>query len=493
MDAYNLLLQSLIAPLIASPILLALGRRLRKNAGWIALIPLAYSLGCIAASNILVYWSGSPLTASYPWARLLGDLILLLDGMSGPIALTIVIVMLLACIYSIEYMELGGGWGGYLALYLLLTSGMLGTVLSANLAGFFLFFELMLIASWLLIALWGEEDRERAALKYFLYTEAGALILLAGIGLAYTAAGTMNILELAARAEGLGMGMISLIVSLMFVGLLVKMAIFPLHSWLPDAYVQSPTPVTAAFSAITGIGGYAALRILYTGFPQMLGQRGFMLALLVLALITMIYGGYLALAQDRLKRLLAYSSMSQMGYLLLGVASASAIGVAGAILIYVAHSLAKAALFMITGLFSRSVGTDRLNELGGLAGKLQAASTAFLIGFLSLMGYPPLLGFWGELLIFAGSIQAALHSSIDVPRLAITIIAIIFSIITAGYGLWAVRRSLFGEASEAVRRAKPGPGLMLAPAIASAVLLVIMGIYPTLLTKLLESLTLLTG
>jgi formate hydrogenlyase subunit 3/multisubunit Na+/H+ antiporter MnhD subunit len=177
-----------------------------------------------------------------------------------------------------------------------------------------------------------------------------------------------------------------------------------------------------------------------------------------------------------------------MGYMLLGIASASMIGLAGTVLIYVAHSLSKAALFMISGMLSRTLGTDNLDELGGLAGRMRATSIAFMIGFLSLMGYPPLLGFWGELFIFAGSIYTALHSSIDMPRLALTIIAIIFSLITAGYGLLAVRRSLFGEESEAVRKTGAEPRLTLCPTIASAILLVILGAYPTMLTGFLEAL-----
>lgn len=493
MDSFHLLLQSLIAPIIASPIILALGNRLRRRIGWIALIPLAHSILCLLAAGYMIHESGAPLHASYPWAQILGDFILFFDGLSGPIALTIATVGLLACIYSVTYMDLRDGWGGYFSLYLLFNAGMLGVALSANLVAFFLFIELMLIASWLLIALWGEEDRWRAALKYFLYTEVGALIFLAGIGLTYSLMGTLNVLELSSRSGDLNAATLSLIASLMIVGFLVKMAIFPLHSWLPDAYVQSPAPVTAIFSAGTGIGGYATLRILYTAFPQMIGQRVFMLTLLALALITMIYGGYLALAQNNLKRLLTYSSISQMGYMLFGIASASIIGLAGAILMYVAHSLSKAILFMISGILSRTLGTDDLDELGGLAGRMRAMSIAFMIGFLSLMGYPPLLGFWGEFLIFAGSIYTALHSSIDTLRLMLTIIAIIFSLITAGYGLWAVRRSLFGEESEAVRRCAVKPSLMLAPIVVPAILLVILGIYPTILTKLLETLAPLLG
>ncbi len=487
-DASHLLLQSLIVPIIASAIIFAMGKLLGKRVGWIALTSLAYSMICLVVAGYFVHRSGSPLQASYPWAQLLGDFILYLDGLSGPVALVTAVVGLLACIYSIAYMDLRDGWGGYFSLYLLFNAGMLGTVLSTNLASFFLFLELILIASWSLIVVWGEKDRWRAALKYFLYTETGALMFLVGIGLTYSIMGTLNILELASRAAGLSPTTLSLIASLMLVGLFVKMAIFPLHSWLPDAYSAAPTPISAILPVVTGIGGYVALRILYIAFPQMIGQNDFMIALLALALITMIYGGYVALAQNRLKKLLAYSSISQMGYMLFGVASASVIGLAGAMLMYVAHSLSKAMLFMISGMLSRTVGTDNLDELGGLAGRMRTMSIAFMIGFLSLMGYPPLLGFWGELFIFAGSIYTALHSSLDIPRLALTIIAIIFSLITAGYGLWTIRRSLFGEESEAVRRAQPEPRLMLVPIIVSAILLVVLGIYPTTLTILLRTL-----
>jgi len=486
-DVSNLLLQSIIAPLIGSPIVLLLGKQLKRDIGQIALLPLAYSLICLAASSYAVYRVGSPLTASYSWAQSLGAMILLLDGLSAPVAITIAVLGLLVCTYSISYMEPEENLGGYFALYLLFTCGMLGTVLSVNLVAFFIFFELMLVPSWLLIAFWGEEKRSEAALKYFIYTEAGALLLLAGIGAAYMATGTFNLLEIKMKSAYLSSSLLSLIVSLMLVGLLVKMAIFPLHSWLPDAYTQSPTPITAIFSAMTGIGGYAAIRILYTGFPSMLQSWGFTMTLAILALITIVYGGYMALAQDRLKTLLAYSSISQMGYLLFGIASRSILGLFGAILLYVAHGFAKAILFMASGLLSKSTGSDNINDLSGLAGKMRLMSIAFMIGFLSLMGYPPLLGFWGELLIFTGSIYSALSSSLDMVRLILTLITIIVAIITAGYGLWTIRRMLFGEQSELVKRSNPEPLLLLAPMFASALLLAFLGIQPTILTKLAEA------
>lgn len=484
-DSNYLLMQSVVVPIVASPIVLLLGRRAKRGVGWATLAPLAYSLACLIASSYAVYKFGEPLVAPSPWV--FGALTLLLDGFSAPVAVTIAIISLFACMYSISYMEPEDGIGNYYALWLFFTSGMLGTVLSANLAAFFVFLEFSLLASWLLIALWGEEERWKAAFKYFIYTEAGALILLAGIGLTYATMGTLDLLDIKVRAAGISSSLISLIVSLMFVGFLVKMAIFPLHSWLPDAYTRSPTPMTAAFSAYTGIGGYAAVRILYTGFPSMLHEWKFNMALAILASITMIYGGYMALAQDRLKTLLAYSSMSQMGYLLFGVASQSIIGLIGAILIYVAHAFSKAILFMASGLLAKSVGSDKIGDLGGLAGKMKLMSVMVMVGFLSLLGFPPLLGFWGELLIFAGSTYSALSSSLDAMRLVVTFIAIIFAIITAGYGLWAIRRMLFGEQSELVKKSKPRPLLMLVPMLISALILIVSGVQPTILTKFAEA------
>jgi len=490
MDVNHLLVQSIIVPLLFSPIIFALGKALKRNVGWITLLPLLYSASCLLIPSYLIYIHGESLLASYRWAPLLGsDFALLLDGISAPVALTIVILAAIICVYSISYME-ERALGAYFALYLLFVSGMLGTVLSANLAAFFIFFELMLIASWLLIAIWGGSERERAALKYFVYTEAGALLLLAGIASTYAATGTLNILEIPSKAAGLPTSMIALIVSLMFVGFLVKMAIFPFHTWLPDAYTQAPMPITAIFSAMTGIGGYAAIRVLYTGFPQLLKAWNFGITLTVLAVITMIYGGYMALAQGELKRLLAYSSMSQMGYLLLAVGSQSIIGALGALRIYTADGFAKAILFMASGLFSKNLGSDKLDELGGLAGKMQLTSITFMVGFLSLMGFPPLLGFWGELFVFAGSVYTALSGSIDILRFLLTMVAILMAILTAGYGLWTIKRILFGEPSERVKAAKAEPMLMIIPMLISAILIAVLGIHPSLLTKLLAALSL---
>lgn len=491
MDVYNLLLQSLVVPAVFALLTLSLGlggvhgRRL----GWIAFIPLAYSAAIYAYVGLgvsLGFIQGG-LEASYPWAPYIGDFTLLADALSTPVAFTVAILSALIAVYSMEYMEGAEHLELYYALYLLYAVGMLGSILSTNLAAFFLFFELMLLPSWALIGVWGTGPRERIAFKYFIFTEAGALSLLAGILISRFTYGTFDVFKIAAPAADRTAFTVA---ALILLGLFVKMAIFPLHTWLPDAHAEAPTPISALLSpAMIGIGGYAAIRIIYTAFPALIADHGFITAISILAVVTMFYGGFLALAQDDLKRLLAYSSISQMGYLLFGVASSSIIGLAGAVLLYMSHGFAKAVLFMVSGVFMHKYETRRISDLGGLAGKMPYTATVSLISFLSLAGTPPLLGFWSEIFIFAGSMHSSLTGllSLDMGKAWITAVAVTATVLTTGYGLRAVRRIFFGQEKEDLR---PGeaPSTMLAPIIILTIFSVILGIYPTPITGQLGTL-----
>lgn len=494
MDNWGLILQSLIVPAAMSPIALWLGRDLKHKAGWLVFAAMMYPTIIYGYVSIGIYLGliNEGLTASYPWTSLLDQFTLLADGFSSPIAFLISLLSALIAVYSIDYMEGSENLESYYALYLLYAVGMIGTVVSTNLVAFFLFFELMLIPSWALIAVWGTGRKEAIAFKYFMYTEAGALSLLAGILLTKYASGTFEIFQVAERVKTGPPGFITLIVSLILLGLLVKMAIFPLHNWLPDAHAEAPTPISALLSpAMIGIGGYAAIRIIYTAFPTVMDNSRFTTTLLGLAVTTMFYGGLMALAQKDLKRLLAFSSISQMGYLLLGAASASTLGLTGAGVLYLSHGLAKAILFMVSGVFMHSFHTRLIDDLGGLAGKMPYTATATLIAFLSLAGVPPLLGFWGEIFVFAGSMKTALTSILapDMTRVWLTSLAVISSIITAGYGLWAYRRMFFGELKPSLRIEKSeAPSLMLAPIIILAVITILLGIYPTTISQVMAQL-----
>jgi len=488
-DTGNLLIQAIVVPVILSVFALALGKTYGKHTGWLAFFGMLYSTAILAFANYGLF-SGeikSGLEASYDWGPYIGKFTLVADGLSGPVALTIALLSTLIAAYSISYMEHEHRLGAYFSLYLLYGSGMIGTVLTTNLAAFFLFFELMLIPSWALVGVWGTGPKEAIAFKYFMFTEAGALSLLAGIVTTRSISGTFDVFQIAKTIAKVDPTVQMAIVIAIMLGLFVKMAIFPLHTWLPDAHAEAPTPISALLSpAMIGIGGYAAIRIVYTAFPVVLRSQEFTIGLSILAIITMFYGGAMALGQTDIKRLLAYSSISQMGYMLFGIVSLSILGLTGTILLYVSHGLSKAILFMVSGILIHNFKTRDISNLSGLASKMPYTATATLIGFLGLAGVPPLVGFWGELFIFAGSMYTGLAGivGLDIGRVFLTALAVVASILTAGYGLWTVRRVFYGQLNERTREAKEGPALMVAPILVLAVAAIILGVYPTLASKI---------
>ncbi|MEM3506286.1 MAG: NADH-quinone oxidoreductase subunit M [Candidatus Bathyarchaeia archaeon] len=489
-DTCHLLLQTIALPILFSIIAFFIGKAIKERVGWLVFIVMAY---VSIIMGIIVYRISTGalengLKASYEWGPYLGSFTLIADGLSAPIAFIIALLSAFIAIYSMEYMKHEHGIEAYFALYLLYVAGMLGTVLATNLAAFFIFFELMLIPSWILIAVWGTGAKESVAFKYFMFTEAGALSLLAGILTIRFISGTFDVFAIASRLEGINKAVMVIIVASMLIGLFIKMAIFPLHTWLPDAHAEAPTPISALLSpAMIGIGGYAIIRIMYTAFPEMLKTREFIIFVLTLAFITMIYGGIMALSQDDIKRLLAYSSISQMGYMLFGIGSTSILGITGATLLYISHGLCKAILFLVSGVLMHKFNTRSIKELGGLAGKMPYTATATLIGFLGLGGVPPLIGFWSEFYIFAGAIYSGFISrgmvNPDLTRILITGLAIIASVLTIAYGLWAMKKIFYGELPERFKDVKDAPLYMILPIMVLAALAIVLGIYPTIFNK----------
>jgi len=489
-DTNNLLLQTILVPIAISVLTLAVGGKLRKHTGWIVFLTTLYITGILAYVTLQLFLNPAiqNLEAAYDWAPYIGKFSLLADGLSAPIALTIAILTMVISLYSMPYMEHEHGIGGYFTLYLLYTAGMIGTVLTTNLAAFFFFFELMLLPSWALIGIWGTGEKEKIAFKYFMFTEVGALALLAGIVTVRFMVGTFDIFKIASRTADVSLTVLTAIAAAMLIGLFIKMAIFPLHTWLPDAHAEAPTPISALLSpAMIGIGGYAAIRILYTAFPRVLANWQFTMTITAFALVTLVYGGVMALAQDDIKRLLAYSSISQMGYLLLGISSLSMVGLAGATLLYVSHGFSKAILFMVAGIFIHNLKTRSIKTLGGLGSKMPYTATATLIAFLGLAGTPPLIGFWGEFFIFAGSMYTGFAGAVgpDMTRVAVTAVAVAASVLTAAYGLWTMRRIFFGPLRENFNDVHEASGLMIAPIIILTILAVILGVYPTLLSSVI--------
>jgi NADH-quinone oxidoreductase subunit M len=474
-------LQILLVPFVFVFITYAAGTRWGAKAGWFAFIALAYS-------TLLTLYAGSQGGAYefYNWQPI-GLFGLNADGLSVPILFTIALLCALMSIYSIPYMQhiIGDDkkqFGLYYGLLLLYSVGMMGAVLATNLIEFYLFFELMLIPSYFLIAKWGYGDRDKISFMYFMWTHIGALAFLAGILSVGYLSGTFDIQKII--ASNLPVDLRIWIVGLMVVGLLVKMAAFGLHIWLPHAHAEAPTPISALLSpAMIGIGGYAIVRLVMTILPSAFFEISIVLS--IWAVITMFYGGAMALVQDDIKRLLAYSSVSQMGYILLGIASFQILGVSGGMFQYVTHGLGKGILFMMAGtIIMQAHGLRSIAKMGGLASKMPITATAALIGFLTIMGIPPTTGFISEFLIFAGSFKEAFTLS-SMLRVALSFLGVVSTAITAGYSLWAVKRIFFGKLPDELSNVTEAPWIVIAPLLVLSAVSIILGIYPDIVERLL--------
>ena len=478
---YLQILQILLVPLVFVFITYYAGVKWGSKAGYLAFIALAYSTFLTVAAG----FQGG-VQEFYNWSPI-GLFGFNADGLSIPILFTIALLCTLMSLFSIPYMahiigEKTEQFGLYYALLLLYSVGMMGAVLATNLIEFYLFFELMLIPSYFLIAKWGYGDRDRISFMYFMWTHIGALAFLAGILWLWTASGTFDLANLVANTIPQDLRL--WITLLMVVGLLVKMAAFGLHIWLPHAHAEAPTPISALLSpAMIGIGGYAIVRIVMTTLPTAFFQIS--LALTVWAVITMLYGGALALVQDDIKRLLAYSSISQMGYILLGISSFQILGVSGSMFQYVSHGLGKGILFMVAGtIILQAHGIRSIGRMGGLASKMPITATAALMGFLTIMGIPFTSGFVSEFLIFAGSFNQgfALESML---RVSLSALAVISTALTAGYSLWAVRRIFFGALPTELNDVKEAPWTITGPLMVLGITSLVIGVYPDLVERLL--------
>ena len=478
---YMQILQILLVPLLFVFVSYLAGLKWGAKAGYVGFIALAYS----TFLTLLTGWQGGA-REFYNWSPI-GLFGLNADGLSIPILFTISLLCALMSIYSIPYMQHIIGdkkeqFALYYALLMLYSVGMMGAVLATNLIEFYLFFELMLIPSYFLIAKWGYGDRDRISFMYFMWTHIGALAFLAGILSVGYLSGTFDLDKIVTATISADLRL--WIVVLMVVGLLVKMAAFGLHIWLPHAHAEAPTPISALLSpAMIGIGGYAIVRLVMTILPSSFFEIS--TALTVWAVVTMFYGGAMALVQDDIKKLLAYSSVSQMGYILLGISSFQVLGVSGSMFQYVTHGIGKGILFMVAGtIILQTHGLRSISKMGGLAAKMPITATAAVIGFLTIMGIPPTSGFISEFLIFAGSFQMAFKLD-SMLRIALAFLGVVSTAITAGYSLWAVKRIFFGKLPDELSGVNEAPLTITLPLLVLSAISVIIGIFPDIIEGLL--------
>jgi len=275
----------------------------------------------------------------------------------------------------------------------------------------------------------------------------------------------------------------------MMVGLCIKLATFGLHMWLPFAHAEAPTPISALLSpAMIGLAGYAIVRLLVP--IQVLPH--ITTFTLIWGFVTIVYGGLMVMAQTDIKRLLAYSSVSQIGYIFVGIASSTTLGISGAMLHYVSHGLGKAVLFLTAGAIMHQTGIRDIRQLKGLADRMPISVIAFIIGCLTISGVPPTVGFVSKMLIFTGAFGNGLAgSSVD---FWVALIAIISTALTVAYTFWTVRRIFYGPLPEHLQEVEEAPPLMTIPMIVLCILSIVVGLYPSfVLDPMIEVVQLLVG
>jgi proton-translocating NADH-quinone oxidoreductase chain M len=311
---------------------------------------------------------------------------------------------------------------------------------------------------------------------FFFWTHVGAVILLLGLLAMGFFAGGFDYVTVKENAGKIPAEWMSLIIFSLVIGLGVKLAAFGLHIWLPYAHAEAPTPISALLSpAMIGIGAYGLLRLwmdLLTG-----DYTQYSIYINLWGLVTMIYGGAMALMQNDIKRLLAYSSISQMGYILFGLGSESVLGISGATLIYVSHGLGKALLFMMAGSIILQTGTRSMSQLGGLAGKMPYTAVLAMIGGLTIIGLPPTSGFMSEWITFSGALQSGVEHA-ETLRVVVFALGLVATLLTAGYILWMYKRIFFGKIPEKLIHVRDSNRYITATMAFLAAMTLIVGVYP---------------
>jgi NADH-quinone oxidoreductase subunit M len=378
---------------------------------------------------------------------------------------------LLTFIAVVASWDVGENLKQYFAILFVAELGMLGVFAAQDLIMFYVFFEITLIPMYLLVGIWGDENRRQAAIRFFIYTFLGSTVMLAGF-LAFGILGGTYSMEALNAGGGLSRTAQIAVAAPILFGLLIKVPAVPLHGWLLAVYVSSPTSTNVVLSGILPkLGTYGLIRIAIPLLPE--GVEPFLPYLAILGVVNVLYGSFVAFVQPDLKALVAYSSIGTLGFILLGAASGNAVGLNGAVFQQVSHGLYSALLFILVGVIATRTGTRQIAELGGLASRMPWTGGLLALGALAAMGLPGLAVFVSEFMSIMGGYEAFPVQGV---------LAALGIILSAMYLLYMLARVIFGPierpAYEGIRDAGP---VEMAAVVPLAVLLLVLGIFPALL------------
>ncbi len=489
-----MMIEALIAvALIGSLVVLASPDRYAAQLALaISLIPVAGSLWMYSAfdgaGNALLGGDIAFETGPITWVEV-GDYALQwhmgLDGVSMPLVVLTTVLTTLAILSA--WTPIDERQSQFYGLMLLMQGSLIGVFAALDFFVWFVFWEAVLVPMYFLIGVWGGPRRKYAAIKFFVYTNVASLVMFIGfIALVFSLdVTTFGLPEITAALEGTGPTPLATAAFFaMFAGFAVKVPIVPVHTWLPDAHVEAPTPVSVMLAGVLlKMGTYALLRFNFTMLPEVaIEYAPFIVAL---AVLSVIYGALLALAQRDLKRIVAYSSISSMGYVLLGLVAYTVHGVGGATFQMVSHGLISGLMFMTVGVIYNATHTRMVTDMSGLADKMPVTVGVFVAAAFGYMGLPLMSGFAAEYFVFVGSFQS---DTLPNHGMALaTAIAMFGIVVVAGYLLFAMQRTMFGPFElETDYEIVPAPVRDVTPLLVLLGLVILLGIAPDLIYEMIR-------
>ena len=448
---HNLLPLFIVIPLAAAFLNSLFGKRIKGFSDILSAIAVFCLAGFSIYSVILFKEIGVIVYKVGGWMPPIG-ISMVADGLTTFMLVTVNTIAFLISIYSIDYMNKYTEKWNFYCLFLLMLAGMNGVIISGDIFNLYVFLEIAAISSYALVAFGTENEELEASFKYAVMGTLASLFILLGIVFLYSFTSTLNMADISMVLADKGPSRIMLLVSVLFLmGFGLKSALVPFHAWLPDAHPSAPAPISAMLSGvlIKSLGVYALIRIFFNVLgsnPQILS------ALMVLGVLSMIIGVCLALGQWDVKRLLAYHSISQIGYVVLGIGLGTPLGILGGLFHLFNHSVFKSLLFLNSGALDYSTGTRDLEKMGGLNEKMKVTANTSLIASMSIAGVPPFNGFWSKMIIIAACIQA--------QHFAFAIWAVIASILTLASFMKVQRYAFFGSLKENLKSVKEVPFFM---------------------------------
>jgi NADH-quinone oxidoreductase subunit M len=485
---------AVFTPLVGAVVMMLIPRSEEELHKWVALITTLATtgIGIAIAARFKLHHHGLQFAAGdHPknWINVIHARYEIgIDGISLPLLLLSIAITLLVVIYSWNHFPEPHNPKAFLILTLILEVGMNGTFVAQDLILFFVFFEVVLLPMYFMIGVWGGEDRQYAAIKFFLFTLFGsALMIVAFLALFFKGGESFSIPYLIQHAEAAMPHNVALLIfGGLFMGFAIKVPMFPFHTWLPDAHTQAPTQGSVILAAILlKLGTYGFVRIAIPILPDAAHTWAPWIG--GLAVVGIIYGALGCLAQTDMKRLIAFSSVAHMGFVMLGIATLTDFGINAAVFGMVAHGLITGMLFFVAGSVKDRFHTLDMKRLGGLL--LEAPHMGWILGFCAMasLGLPGLAGFWGEFPAILSAYNPAPGLSAPLFR-TYMVIASVGTVFAAGYLLWMLQRVAFGTVKEEWEGHHIGDmhwpeWVAWAPLLAA---IVVLGIVPNLLFKLTD-------